>query len=144
MTRLIYHRVLMCKFACPRAVTTPHLCIPSFRHSVTPSFRHSVNIWTSLLNNLSSFCLICFKFSPHLHHQTIHVWYEFRGQRVSIALVTTPCIRLVKFQLVRQIPDVYVSACVLAGKLFCCIFHRIPKLFMILSYGGLYFLSIFI
>ena len=61
--------------------------IPSFRHSVIPSFRHSVNIWTSLLNNLSSFCLICFKFSPHLHHQTIHVWYEFRGQRVSIARV---------------------------------------------------------
>ena len=61
--------------------------IPSFRDSVIPSFRHSVNIWTSLLNNLSSFCLICFKFSPHLHHQTIHVWYEFRGQRVSIARV---------------------------------------------------------
>ena len=64
-----------------------HSVIPSFRHSVIPSFRHSVNIWTSLLNNLSSFCLICFKFSPHLHHQTIHVWYEFRGQRVSIARV---------------------------------------------------------
>ena len=61
--------------------------IPSFRDSVIPSFRHSVNIWTSLLNNLSSFWLICFKFSPHLHHQTIHVWYEFRGQRVSIARV---------------------------------------------------------
>ena len=61
--------------------------ILSFRHSVIPSFRHSVNIWTSLLNNLSSFCLICFKFSPHLHHQTIHVWYEFRGQRLSIARV---------------------------------------------------------
>ena len=61
--------------------------IPSFRDSVIPSFRHSVNIWTSLLNNLSSFCLICFKFSPHLYHQTIHVWYEFRGQRVSIARV---------------------------------------------------------
>ena len=42
-----------------------------------------------------------------------------------------PYIRLVKFQLVRQIPDVYVSACVLAGKLFCCILHRIPKLFMV-------------
>ena len=64
-----------------------HSVIPSFRDSVIPSFRHSVNIWTSLLNNLSSFCLICFKFSPHLHHQTIHVWYEFRGQRVSIARV---------------------------------------------------------
>ena len=55
--------------------------------SACPSFRDSVNILTSLLNNLSSFCLICFKFSPHLHHQTIHVWYEFRGQRVSIARV---------------------------------------------------------
>ena len=43
----------------------------------------------------------------------------------------TPYIRLVKFQLVRQIPDVYVGACVLAGKLFCCISHRIPKLFMV-------------
>ena len=64
-----------------------HSVIPSFRDSVIPSFRHSVNIWTSLLNNLSSFCLICFKFSPHLRHQTIHVWYEFRGQRVSIARV---------------------------------------------------------
>ena len=62
-------------------------CFQPVRHSVIPSFRHSVNIWTSLLNNLSSFCLICFKFSPHLHHQTIHVWYEFRGQRVSFARV---------------------------------------------------------
>ena len=62
-------------------------CFQPVRHSVIPSFRHSVNIWTSLLNNLSSLCLICFKFSPHLHHQTIHVWYEFRGQRVSIARV---------------------------------------------------------
>ena len=62
-------------------------CFQPVRHSVTPSFRHSVNIWTSLLNNLSSFCLICFKFSPHLRHQTIHVWYEFRDQRVSIARV---------------------------------------------------------
>ena len=44
---------------------------------------------------------------------------------------STPYIRLVKFQLVRQIPDVYVGACVLAGKLFCCILHRIPKLFMV-------------
>ena len=35
---------------------------------------------------------------------------------------TTPYIRLVKFQLVRQIPDVYVSACVLAGKLFLLFF----------------------
>ena len=39
---------------------------------------------------------------------------------------------LVKFQLVRQIQDVYVGACVLAGKLFCFIFHRIPKLFMVI------------
>ena len=34
----------------------------------------------------------------------------------------TPYIRLVKFQLVRQIADVYVSACVLAGKLFLLFF----------------------
>ena len=33
-------------------------------------------------------------------------------------ILTTPYIRLVKFQLVRQIPDVYVSACVLVAKLF--------------------------
>ena len=36
--------------------------------------------------------------------------------------MNTPYIRLVKFQLVRQIPDVYVSACVLAGKLFLLFF----------------------
>ena len=34
----------------------------------------------------------------------------------------TPYIRLVKFQLVCQIPDVYVSACVLAGKLILLFF----------------------
>ena len=34
----------------------------------------------------------------------------------------TPYIRLVKFQLVRQIPDAYVSACVLAAKLFLLFF----------------------
>ena len=39
-----------------------------FSLSVIPSFRHSVNILTTLLNNLSSFCLIHFKFSPHLRH----------------------------------------------------------------------------
>ena len=50
-------------------------------------FRLCSSILTSMLNNLSSFCLICFKFSPHLHHQAIHVWYEFRGSRVSIARV---------------------------------------------------------
>ena len=37
-------------------------------------------------------------------------------------MLNTPYIRLVKFQLVRQIPDVYVSACVLAGKLFLLFF----------------------
>ena len=36
--------------------------------------------------------------------------------------INTPYIRLVKFQLVRQIPDVYVSACVLAAKLFLLFF----------------------
>ena len=39
-----------------------------FSLSVIPSFRHSVNILTSLLNNLSSFCSMLFKFSTHLHH----------------------------------------------------------------------------
>ena len=56
------------------------------------------------------------------------------GNSNILRLWFTPCIRLVKFQLVRQIPDVYdvyVSACVLAGKLFCCILQRIPKLFMV-------------
>ena len=38
------------------------------------------------------------------------------------ACFNTPYIRLVKFQLVREIPDVYVSACVLAGKLFLLFF----------------------
>ena len=38
------------------------------------------------------------------------------------ATENTPYIRLVKFQLVRQIPDVYVSVCVLAGKLFLLFF----------------------
>ena len=36
--------------------------------------------------------------------------------------ISTPYIRLVKFQLVREILDVYVSACVLAGKLFLLFF----------------------
>ena len=56
---------------------------------------------------------------------------KFQGPR---PFGSTPYIRLVKFQLVPQIPDVYVSACVLADKLFCRIFHRIPKLFMVQSY----------
>ena len=43
-------------------------CFQSVRNSVIPSFRHSVNILTSLLNNLSSFCPMFFKFSTHLHH----------------------------------------------------------------------------
>ena len=54
---------------------------------MTQWFRDSVNILTSLLNNLISFCLMFFKFSTHLHHQTTHVWYEFKGQRVSFARV---------------------------------------------------------
>ena len=62
-------------------------CFQSVRISVIPSFRDSVNILTSLLNNLSSFCPMFFKFSTHLHHKTTHVWYEFRGQRVSFARV---------------------------------------------------------
>ena len=44
-----------------------------FSLSVIPSFRHSVNILTSLLNNLSSFCPMFFKFSTHWHHKTTHV-----------------------------------------------------------------------
>ena len=61
----------------------------------------------------------------HLDHVTWIIYiYKY-------TCMFTPYIRLVKFQLVRQIPDVYVSECVLAGKLFCCIFHTIPKLFMI-------------
>ena len=47
-----------------------------------------------------------------------------------ISAYFTPYIRLVKFQLARQIPDFY-DACVLAGKLFCCIFHRIPNFVMV-------------
>ena len=45
-----------------------------------------------------------------------------RNSNSSEMLWITPYIRLVKFQLVRQIPDVYVSACVLAGKLFLLFF----------------------
>ena len=58
----------------------------------------------------------------------------FSGTAESISMklgMYTPYIRLVKFQLVRQIPDVYIRAFVLAGKLFCCILHRIPKLLMV-------------
>ena len=58
-------------------------------------------------------------------------YYIVVAYLVSLVSIFTPYIRLVKFQLVRQIPDVYVGACVLAGKLFCCILHRIPKLFMV-------------
>ena len=36
--------------------------------------------------------------------------------------MNTPFIRLVKVQLVRQIRDVYVSVCVLAGKLILLFF----------------------
>ena len=36
--------------------------------------------------------------------------------------MNTPYIRLVKVQLVRQIPDVYVSVCVLAGELILLFF----------------------
>ena len=44
--------------------------LPSFRPSVFPSFRPHLNI---LLCNLSSSCLVLFKFSTHLNHQTLHV-----------------------------------------------------------------------
>ena len=47
--------------------------------------------------------------------------YVIRGA-IKGTCVYTPFIRLVKFQLVRQIPDVYVSACVLAAKLFLLFF----------------------
>ena len=42
--------------------------------------------------------------------------------QLSFPPYLTPYIRLVKFQLVREFPDVYVSACVLAGKLFLLFF----------------------
>ena len=45
-----------------------------------------------------------------------------RSYECKVKFVLTPYIRLVKFQLVRQIPDVYVSACVLAAKLFLLFF----------------------
>ena len=47
--------------------------------------------------------------------------FFFQGGNITWPCIT-PYIRLVKFQLVRQIPDVYVSACVLAAKLFLLFF----------------------
>ena len=46
----------------------------------------------------------------------------FDGHNNSIVIDHTVRIRLVKFQPVRQIPDVYVSACVLAHKLILLFF----------------------
>ena len=37
-----------------------------------------------LLYNFECFCPILFKFTPHHNHQTVHVWQENRGRRVSI------------------------------------------------------------
>ena len=57
----------------------------------------------------------------HGHHRVMS-YVHIVVLESSMLHVNTPYIRLVKFQLVRQIPDVYVSACVLAGKLILVFF----------------------
>ena len=52
-----------------------------FSMSVIPKFRQHLMI---LLYNFDGFCPILFKFTPHHNHQTVHVWQENRGWRVSI------------------------------------------------------------
>ena len=44
-----------------------------------------------LLYNFDSLCPILFKFTPHLNHQTVQVWQENRGWRVSITRVMPLC-----------------------------------------------------
>ena len=61
----------------------------------------------------------------------VSLWELSVAMETRVGLKPTPYIRLVKFELLRQIPDVYISACFFAGKLFCCILHRIPKLSMV-------------
>ena len=62
--------------------------IPSFCHSVIPSaFKHL----SILLYNLDSFCPILFIFTSQHHCQTMHVWSENRGWRISITRVMPLC-----------------------------------------------------
>ena len=51
----------------------------------------SVNISGFFLYNFDSFCLILFIFTPHHYHQTVHVWKENRGWRMSITRVKPLC-----------------------------------------------------
>ena len=47
-----------------------------FHDSEIPSFCQNLRF---LLNNFDSFCPILFTFTPHLNHQTMHVWKENQG-----------------------------------------------------------------
>ena len=44
-----------------------------------------------LVHNFDNICLILFIFTPHHYHQTMHVWKENRGWRISITRVTPLC-----------------------------------------------------
>ena len=59
-------------------------CFQHVRNSILPSFRQHLRF---LLYNFDSFCLILFKFTPHLNHQTMHVW----GWGISIIRVMPLC-----------------------------------------------------
>ena len=49
------------------------------------------SIFKVLLNNFDSFFQILFKFTPHLNHQTVHVWKENGDWRISITRVMPLC-----------------------------------------------------
>ena len=59
-----------------------------FSMSMIPKFRQHLRC---LLYNFDSFCPILFKSPPHLDHQTVHVWQENRGWRISITRVMRLC-----------------------------------------------------
>ena len=59
-----------------------------FSMSVIPWFHQHLRC---LLYNFDSFCPILFKFTPHHNHQTVHVWKENRGWRLSITRIMPLC-----------------------------------------------------
>ena len=48
-----------------------------------------------------------------LHSKLDRVFLSYDVKALRLLAISTPYIRLVKFQPVRRIPDVYVSACVI-------------------------------
>ena len=89
----------MCSTLKPLSVNMPS---ETFNTPAKRSFRGytvfsmSVKLWfrqhlKCRLYNFDSFCPIFFKFTSHLNHQTVHVWYENRGWRVSIKRVMPLC-----------------------------------------------------